>query len=69
MSDATAPYSVGPSSRAAIIWKLYVATFMTAIATAIPALLRSSPIRSGTRRRGPPDAPEVRVVVVVTLPA
>ncbi|GAA1833317.1 hypothetical protein GCM10009812_27320 [Nocardioides marinus] len=69
MSEATAPYSVGPSSRAEIIWNAYVATFMTAIATAIPALLRSSVRRSGSRRppSGPPGAPEARSVVVVTL--
>ena len=32
-----APYASGPSRRAATIWKPYVATFMTPMATAIPA--------------------------------
>ena len=69
MSEATAPYSVGPRRRAEIIWKAYVATFMTAMATAMPALLRSSAFRSGSRRRPSwfPEAPEACSVVVVTL--
>ena len=43
---ANAPYSAGPSSRAAIIVKPYVATFMTPIATAIEL-----PLLSIRRRR------------------
>ncbi len=53
MMAARAPYSAGPSSRAARMVKPYVVTFMTAIATAIAALSRSAlrvVVRRLTRR-------------------
>ena len=56
---ATAPYSLGPRTRAHTIWKPYVATFITAMATAMPALPRSRP-------RRPPGICAERCVVVVT---
>jgi hypothetical protein len=48
---AKAPYACGPRKRAASMVKAYVATFMTAMATPMPAPLRMRP-------RKPPD-PEV----------
>ncbi|GAB2447381.1 hypothetical protein GCM10027062_31350 [Nocardioides hungaricus] len=48
---AKAPYAWGPSRRAAIIVKPYVATFMTAIATAMEPPPPSSPRSSRVRRR------------------
>src|SRR4051812_41997414 len=46
---ARAPYGLGPSRCAARTVKAYVATFMTAIATAIPAPLRSRLAEAGDR--------------------
>src|SRR5215218_5171454 len=37
MRLATAPYSLGPRARAAMIWKPYVPTFMMPMATATKA--------------------------------
>ena len=39
ISAANAPKSWGPSTRAVTIWKTYVATFITPMATAIAAPL------------------------------